>query len=337
MLRVCRRRWRLTCVWLGFVTTLVGASVVRAEGKCRLDVQVEGAPDGQALAARLREEAVRGQACSRPWTLRVSPGPRGQFIVALWNGSTLETRWASNAREIEPVASLLMRVAVERAGGPEAGSSAPMPSGSTPGGEVSPPPSMEPPAPFTLGAGAGPMWAARSGAGVSGTLSFLAGGSHLRVGLTSHLDWVSGDARRTGLGVGVIGVAQTTPSPAWRVGLGVEVGGGVQHAEASVAGQSASQSAVGFEVGAAPFVGRRLGSSWWLTASVPVRLSTISATAKATTTTTTTGKPADTPGNGSGKDKTTTITTPPTAAAIQAADSLGGITAAVLIGVAYEF
>lgn len=325
----CPRRGLLVA-W-GLLAPLAVASAARAQdaGRCRFEVQVEGTPDDRAFSEALREEVLRSHTCARPWKLRVTPGPRGQYKIALDSGASVETRVASNSREVTPVAALLMRLMAAADPAP------PPPEPPPPARTAAPEGSMEAPDRYAIALTVGPTWASHAGVGPEGGLEFTIGGAHLRAGLGGRLARVSGDAARSELGVSAVGQAQFYPAPSLALGLGVEAGLGAQSAEATAGGRTMSTSAAGLVVGASPFVAWHLGSSWWLRAAVPVRLSTASATPASETTTVAPGNSGNSNGNGKGKNEKEVTQVPPAARA--AADALGGLTVSLAVGVVYAF
>ena len=330
------------------IGTVVWSGTSRAaEPKCALSVTVEGVPRGTALADRLTALARREGACSsQTWALRVAPGPKGAYVVALWNGTELETRFASQA-EVEPVASVLLRVALERQGrDPASAAASAHTESAAPSSSAPAPPALEPAtrtvapaapaaAAFSLGLEAGPT-VSNAGFGAEAGLIGFVHGRHLGAGVFGRYGVQGRPAQSRGAfeagGLGAIG----TPlgSRAWLGGL-VELGVSLQRAKGEADGNSANIAASGAMVGGGVIALFTPTPRLLLGARVMGRWSSPSADARDVTSTT-----AKNPGNGNGRGNgaNKTVTTTTTDAASQnAVDALGGGAVVLALSVGYAF
>ncbi len=348
-------RWLCGAVPLGWLASAGAAGEPTA---CRVEIQIEEHPEAGALKQKLQEEARHLGACARPWRLRVSPGPRGQYVLALWNGTDLETRWAGNAREVEAVAEVLLRVAVEHADAepPAAGPSASAPvvepsassappeppsaaSQASQGQPEAPPPGAAGEAPvqgvaLTLGPWLGAGWYAGTGGGVEagGTLRY---GGAWGVGVQPGVGWAWGrTSSRTEVRLLLVGSYRAAVGQGTWLGVGVGAGPGMSWARDTRQG-IAEDRGVGLVLGFWPEA--RLGERLWL--GLPVRYSTTTAPIRYQTTQQTTEKNPnpnawENPGKGTPEPpgKTTTTTTTTTTALPSAAGHLGGWSVALQVG-----
>lgn len=314
-----------------------------AEPTCALAVTVEGVPQSAALQERLTAIARQEGACtSRTWALRVAPGPKGTYVVALWNGTDLETRFATQA-EVEPVASVLLRVALER----QRQSAAPEPirvpaepaastgSASPPPPPPSAPPSNGPAAPisFSVGVEAGPS-ASNAGLGAEGGLLGFAHGRHLGAGLFGRFGAQGRSVQsRTAFDAGALGALGTPLGTRVWLGGVFELGVSLQRAEGEADGNTASFSASGITVGGGLMALFKPSAHLQLGARVLGRWSSPVADAAEVTATTAknNGK-----GKGNGANKTVTTTTVDPASQ-NAVEALGGGAVSVLFGIGYAF
>lgn len=345
--------WRRARAILALLATLAGAALpftARASESCQLAVTVEGVPDGPALAAKLEALAAREGACdASTWALRISGAPRGQYIVALWNGADLETRWATNRGEVEVVASLLLRVALQkRAAVAAAVSSSPPsppassePSPEPPAGSAVPPPSTTlpgaPPAPPAVAVGLVPGFivAGQAGAGPEVAIGALVMGSYLRGGLMLRYGHASASGRsRSEASASAVGMGGTFVSPSVWLGGFASLGLAMERTSATNAGATSEGRATGLLVSAGPIAFFGLGAGWHLSTAIDLRWSTANATPESATVTTVVDK--TNPGQGKGKPPTGTTTTSTTAvepASQDAVDALGGSGVAATLGV----
>lgn len=338
---------------LALVATLAGSAALtvpaRAGESCQLTVTVEGVPDGPALAAKLEALAAREGACdASTWALRISGAPRGQYIVALWNGADLETRWATNRGEVDVVASLLLRVALQKRAAVAASvSSAPAPHEPPAGSEAAPPPpaaaaSASPgaapaPPPATVAVGLVPGWivASQAGVGPEVAIGALVMGTYLRGGLMLRYGHASTSGRsRSEASASAVGMGGTFVSPSVWLGGFAGLGLAMERTSATDAGTTSEGRATGLLISGGPIAFFGLGAGWHLSTAIDLRWSTASATAESATVTTVVDK--TNPGQGKGKPPTGTTTTSTTAvepASQDAVDALGGSGVAATLGV----
>lgn len=332
------------------------------EPACALAITLDGVEGGAGLKPKLAAVAQREGACdAKTWALRIAPGPKGTFVVALWNGEQLETRFATNAAEIEPVASLLLRVAVARraASEPTAASasagpaSAPVTAASATSEAADPIPSSS--SSSSSSSGPAPAPAAKSSAaaivaletgpvasagGVGGDI----GVSGLWLGRTFGAGpFVRYGAQgaplhgRSAFEAGAFGVVGGHVSErVWLGGVG-ELGVSVQRANGEADGSKADASATGVTIGGGGIALLSLGKAFVLGARATGRWSSANAAPRQSTTSTT--KPVGN-GNGNGRGTppektTTTVTTSP--ASQEASDALGGGALALTLLVGYAF
>lgn len=265
---------------------------------CRLEIRIEDHPEAEKLTRKLQEVSQRAGACTRPWSLRAAPGPKGQFVIALWNGSDLETRWAANAREVEAVTELLLRVAVEHAQAAEPPTTSasvlvapppdpppppppPPPPAPTPTPDLAPLPPTAPPAPapapgFTLGPTVGVGSKPHTGLSAEvGALLLL--GEGLRLGLWPTLGGSSGHgASRRDLGLPVVASYLAPIRNGLTIGGGLGAGLEASWVSGSVGGATVSNHGVGLLAGLWPevWIGSSPGWRWRL--ALPLRFSTTS-------------------------------------------------------------
>jgi hypothetical protein len=343
---------------LGWLAVDAGTSWAQGpSGDCRVEIRIEEHPTPEPLRRKLQEQARRLGACTRAWTIRISPGPRGQYVLALWNGSDLETRWASNAQEVEAVAELLLRVAVEHAPpDPPASGSAPPgggdPSdggvkdgGAAPGGGVAdggaaagggtPGEAGVVPA-LTLGAFAGVGWYASSGVGGEGG-GLLRYGSRWGVGLQPGVgrSW-GASAHRTDMHLLLVGSYLAPVAERLRLGVSAGVGPEVSWATGTDQGMQVEDRGAGVLFGVWP----ELWIGDHLQLSMPVRYATTSAPEKHQVVQTTIDKnkpnTPDPPGNPDKPDKPDKeVTTTTTMTAPSVGEHLGGWSITLRLGWVY--
>jgi hypothetical protein len=322
-------------------------SAPAADPACALAVNVEGDSLTRSLAPRLLTVARRVGACEAPsWALRVAPGPNGSFVIALWNGQSLETRFATNDAEVEPVASTLLRVALAANGqvaaeDTPAGTPTSTPSASAaPASSEQPPsppaaPPVSPPAgPFFLGLRAGPA-ASRGGFGAEGGVVLGLWWRHLGLGVVGRFS-SQGQAlhSRRALETGVIGLFGSPFGATERVWLGAvaELGVSSQQAKGEADGSQATLNAGGLGLGAGALVSFAVTEHVRFGGSILARWSSASASPRTRTTTTEKGNN----GNGVGSGKTVTVTTDDPASR-EASDALGGVAGSLGLFVGYAF
>lgn len=331
---------------LSLALLMAVAPTVAAEPSCALAVTVEGVPQGTALQERLTAIARQEGACSaRTWALRVAPGPKGTYVVALWNGTDLETRFANQA-EVEPVASVLLRVALERqkqAAPPEASGSAPPPTPtSTPttstapsDGPAPPPAATAPPSEVVVSVGveAGPTVSNAGLGGEGGVLGF-AHGRHLGAGIFGRYG-VQGRAAqsRGAFEAGALGAVGTPLGPRVWLGGAFELGLSLQRAEGEADGNTASFAASGATVGGGAIALFTPTPRFQLAARLLGRWSSPAAD-PAEVTATTAKNNGKGKGVGAGKTVTTTAVDP---ASQNASQALGGGALSLVLGVGYVF
>jgi hypothetical protein len=315
------------------------------EPACALAITLDGVEGGAALKPKLAAVAQREGACdAKTWALRIAPGPKNTFVVALWNGEQLETRFATGSGEIEPVASLLLRVALARRAATEpAAASAPVASARAPSESAdssrtsSSAPSPKGSASAIVALEAGPV---ASAGGVGGDI----GVSGLWLGRTFGAGpFVRYGAQgaplhgRSAFEAGALGVVGGHVSErVWLGGVG-ELGVSVQRANGEADGSKADASATGVTIGGGGIALLSLGKAFVLGARATGRWSSANAAPRQSTTSTT--KPVGN-GNGNGRGTppektTTTVTTSP--ASQEASDALGGGALALTLLVGYAF
>lgn len=356
------RRGRLASWTLltGGVALGVAALPAHADERaCTLAVTVEGEGLDSSLAPRLLAVARRVGACEAPsWALRVAPGPNRSFVIALWNGKSLETRFATRDEEVEPVASTLLRVALaadaEGAAGGQASpavsssaGAADSPSGAPAASATSPRSSSPRPgdapavsSPLFVGVAAGP---AVSPAGFGGEAGLLIGlqWRHAGVGLVGRL---SGQAQamhsRRALEAAAVGFLGTPIGGSERTWLGAvaEIGVSSQQATGKSDGTQATLNASGLSLGLGPMFTVRVGQRARVGAALVGRWSSASADPATSTTTTEKGNPGVGNGQGAGQGGGKTVTTvAEVPASREAAGALGGVSGAAQLFVSYAF
>ncbi len=327
------------------VALCVASGAAIAAEPCALAVNVEGHPQGAVLRERLTAIARQEGACtSQTWALRVAPGPKGTYVVALWNGSDLETRFASQS-EVEPVASILLRVALERQrqgkspGTTQDGAAAAdTATTSTPSDPPPPTTSRDPSVvkagpSLSLGIEAGPAFT-NAGAGAAGGIFALLRGRHLGVGVFGRYG-AQGTApqSRRAIEAGALGaIGAPLGERAWLGGV-VELGVSLQRADGQADGNDARFSASGATIGGGLMalyqptrhlqLGARLVGNWSSPEADPAEITA--------TTAKNNGK-----GKGLGANKTVTTTTVDPASR-NAAEALGGGAVSLFLGVGYAF
>ena len=323
--------------------TCFARPALAAEPSCALAISVEGIEGAALLQDKLTIVARREGACgARSWALRVSPAPKGAYIVALWNGSVLETRFAGEKAEVEPVASLLLRVAVARDA--EVPAPAVSPRATDASAVATGGPGTEPPVTALASSTAvivalegGPVVSA---GGVGGRAGLLALGLGRTFGAGAFADYGAQAGPRRSRGeaeAGGIAVVGTSVGQRVWLGAALELGVSVQRARGDVDGTERTATGTGVLLGAGGLLlisptarlrlGSRLGARW------------SSATAAARTLTTVTDK---TPGNGNprgegqGVDKTRTETSLDPASR-EASEAVGGAALALTLvaGIAF--
>jgi hypothetical protein len=328
----------------GALGCVAAAAITHAdEPRCALAVDVEGDSLAPTLAPRLLGVARRVGACDAPsWALRVAPGPKGSFVIALWNGKTLETRFATDDAEVEPVASTLLRVALTADGqvpledrAADVPASRPVASSdSAPtGGSGAAPAAV---GPFFLGAQAGPV-ASRGGFGGEGGLWLGLWWRHVGVGVVGRFS-AQGQAlhSRRALETAAIGLLGSPVGTSERVWLGAvaELGVSSQQAKGQADGAEATLDAGGLALGLGGLVSYAATEHLRLGGSIQARWSSVSASPRTTSTTTEKGNNGK--GNGNGSGKTVTVTTEDPASR-EASGALGGVAGAVQLFVGYAF
>ena len=334
---------------LAALASMLPVLAAGAPPECATKIALEGVSD-KALEGRLLEVVRREGGCGSPWVLRIAAAPKGQFVVALWTGSDLETRWATSLAEAEIVASLLLRVAVERQNAsapPAASSAASAPASATasvmPAASAAPPDVVYVDRPeeraLSVGPFAGVELASGAQVGPSGGLELLYGRGPIRFGVAPRVGalFATGGSR-TELALPVVVVLSARVGERFDVGLQAEAGASIQRAQATVGTSTATSGAVGLLVGGGPRVDWRFGDAWSASLVGAIRWSSARASADAAsvTSTTTVGNPGMGKGKGGPPAKTTTtVMTDP--ASIDAVARLGGVGVGVAGGFAYAF
>ena len=326
---------------VGLAPFLGAAAAPRA---CATRVAFEGVAD-KALEGRLLEVVRREGGCDSPWVLRIAAAPKGQYVVALWTGSDLETRWATSLPEAEVVASLLLRVAVERRNAAAPGTAstaapAPAPADAPPPEVVYVDRPVDRPGDRRLSIGpfAGVEAARGAQGGPTGGLEALYGRSPLRFGLGPRVSALStSGGARFEIALPVVLVLSGSVSDRVDLGVQAEVGASMQRAQATVGASTATSSAVGLLVGGGPRVDWRFGEAWSASLLGAVRWSSAQASADAATVSMTT---TTNPGMGKGKGGPPPMTTTTTAidpASTDAVARLGGAAFGLTVGVGHAF
>jgi hypothetical protein len=313
------------------LTSIAGAARSWAD-ECAAKVALEGVSDA-GVERRLSELLRREGGCSSPWVLRISAAPKGQFVVALWTGSDLETRWANGLGEAEAVAGILLRTAVEHR------DAAAPPASAAPSGSAAPSSPVAPASEWAPRAGlfGGVAVAAASGVGPEVGLDVTVGTPRLAFGLAPRWSRAARDGgSRSSVVVPAIVRLGFLPSASTWLGVQLEVGVDLQRANGVAAGTTASLGATGVDLGAGARFAVQLGAGWDLALLASVRGST--AAASPVTSSTTVTQPAGNNGKGMGSGPVRTTTTSEIdPASADASSRLGGGSVSATLGVGRTF
>ena len=220
------------------------------------------------MRERLERDAATQSACHADWRLRVSAAPKGHYVVGLATAGDLQTRGAANAQEAEVVASLLLRVAVDRVGpamSPAAAHEAPA--------EPAPaPPAAEPAkeahrVSLWAGLGGGLAWSERAGVGPFGRIELLYKTPYFAFGIAPDVArLVRAGRARTDVDLPMVAFVHGDARRGVALGAFVELGAAIERASPSADGSVQGGSVV------APLIGAGPAAEWQLPGGPCVRL-----------------------------------------------------------------